>query len=509
MSWIIGRLSIEDPEAFPESVGESVSRIGATPVPGGRQGLSTTASLVSFTPVTTDTVADRQRVRRQLRAMLNNLPMRLTGLYVAWSEDDEQNGWYVPGKATFDVAGEAALVSAFWRFTGLELALVGRPRTHRRGVQAYLRDRRLATTPRDFLRRIYSTDFVALSPIALTWLPSTVTDVLSETGTQTLLAGGRVGFGGASIQAVISTSDLEVITFEQAEANRNLGDVVVYDRRGTLTGPTTGPAAEWEEVYGTDWPLISGDVPVLDNGIVRVRYDAANTDGFALDRWTGSAWSERGKILVERVGDTTAFCDTLVSANVVEWSPERAVVRCVMRLASDILSREEVYLTLQRGWTGPRVEVYPGLKSVGVAGAGLQLFRFDALAGTETANKFDASLQTATGVPSFTPGALGAATFSGENWLLMRRSGVAALILAVLQAGAGGRIESSSSAYGATRNGIGVRHSTAGYISAHVGMNDRSDTTAIDAFGTTYDGARDLGREMLYDSRSPQIVLAR
>lgn len=512
MSLTIGRLALDDPEAFAEAVGEQVARVGSTPVPGGRTGLSTTANLTSF-PATDGSVAnDRRRVRRQLRSLLNNLPMCRAGVYVAWSDDDELSGWYAPGQATFDVAGPAALTSAFWRFTGLELALIGRIRTDRRGVLAYLRDRRVATQPRDTLARVYSTNFSGMTPTSLTWLPSTVSDVLLSTGAVVTLTSALAGYGGSSLRAVVGLADLAAATFEQAAADRNLGDVVILDRRGTITAPTGGPDAAWEEVYGQDYPLSAGDVPVVENSLSRVRYSSANTPGFAVDRWTGAAWAEAGKVIIERIGDTTGFLDTLVSAQVLEWTADRAVIRAVMRRAADAPSREEVYLTLQRGWTGPRIEVYPAKLAAGTpAGAGIHVFRVNAPAGTDTAEKFDATLQTQTGSPSFTGGAaVGAATFTGENWLSMRRTGEAAINLVVVQNGAAGRVENNSSAYGSARNGISVRQATFGYISAHIGMNGRSDATAIDATaGTTYDGARDLGKAHLMDSRSPQVVVSR
>lgn len=511
MSITIGRLSIDDPESFPESVGEQVARVGGVPVPGGRQGLETSIGLTSFPSTSGDVAADRQRVRRQLRGLLNNLPMRLAGVYVLWDQDTELSGWYVPGTATIDVADVGALYSAFWKISGLNIALVGRRRTHRRGVVTYLRDRRTSTTPRDFLSRIYSTDFSSLTPVARTWLPSSATDVTVQSATSLTLTTARSGYGFSSLQAVVGGTDLSVLSFEQAEASRNLGDVVIYDRQGTLTAPTSGPNAAWEEVYGPDHPLTASDVPVLDNSLCRVRYDATNTDGFIIDRWTGSAWLEVGKVLIERVGTSTAYCDTLVSANVVEWTPERAVVHVVMNVAADSFSREDVYITLQRGWNGPRFEVYPAPKTGGVAaGAGVAVFRVDAASGTDTANKYDASLQTTTGSPSFAAGAIGAGTFTGENWVVMRRSTLQAIILAGLQAGASGRTENGSAAYGAARNGISIRSaSTAAYVSAHLGINAASTTDAIDSVNGQKDGARDLGVEILYDSRSPQTVIVR
>ncbi|MGE4428991.1 MAG: hypothetical protein AB7G37_21260, partial [Solirubrobacteraceae bacterium] len=454
----LGRIRLDDPESFSEAVGEDVARVGAAVVAGPRSGSSVSVGLTTFPASDASTVADRERVRRQMRSLLNNLPARGQGLYVAWTEDPEVDGWYVPGAASIDLADTGALASGFWRFGGLTLELVGRPRTHRRGVLVYRRDRRQATVARDTLRRVYSTNFAAMTPTALTWLPSAATDPTLTTTASVAVSSARPTADGGSVQAIVGAPDGAVATFEQSAAHRTLADVVLLDRRGVTAAPTSGPNAAWEELYGPDWPLYPDDVPVLENGIARVRWLNTNTPGFALDRWTGTAWLEVGKVLVERIGDTTGFVDTLVRADVYEWAPDRAVVRVVLRRAADAYSREEVFLTLQRGWTGPRVEVYPGPRSSGAAaGAGVYVFRAAAPSGTETANKYDASLVTVSAV-TFTPGAVGAATFSGENWLVMRRSGVPAVALAVLQSGAGGRVEASASAYGATRNGLSVRH---------------------------------------------------
>ncbi len=513
MGVAFGRIPAVEVDAFPETVGEAVARVAGVPVPGGRTGLSASPSLSSWA----DTAAERERLRRQMRSLLNNLPARLQGVYLAWSDDPEHDGWYVPGAASFDLDG-SSLDAAVWKFGAPELALVGRPRTHRRAVRVYARDRRVATEPRDYLRRIYSTNFSGMTPAPVLWLPSHVTDPLVTATGSLSLSAARTGYDSAQIVGVIDPDHLADVSFEQGASHRNRADVVIRDRRGTLTAPTAGPAAGWEEVYGADWPCAPGfewleaaDTPVIENGLCRVRFDAANTDGFVLDRWTGSAWAEQGKILIQRVGASTAYCDTLVSASVMEWAPDRAVIRAVMKLASDAYSREDVYITLQTGWSGPRVEVYPAPVAAGTpAGAGVHIFRVGAPSGTETANKFDASLQTVTGVPSFTPGSVGAATFSGENWIVMRRTGVNSLQLAALQSAATGRVENNSSAYGSARNGIAVRTAAGvGYVSAHVGMNAESGTTAYDSVSGLLDGARDLGKQVLVDTRSPQAIVPR
>lgn len=472
MSLVIGRLSFDAPDQFTERVGEAPGRVGGVPVPGGRSGLSSTATLTSWA----DTAAQRERLRRQLRSLMNNLPMRLAGLYVAWADDGEHNGWFVPGSTTFDLDG-VSLDAAVWNFGAIDLALVGRPRTHRRGVVTYLRDRQLSTTARDTLARIYSTDFSGLTKLALTWLPSTVTDPTVQGFTPLTLTGARAGYGSSSLRAVIGGADLSVLSFEQAEASRNLGDVVVYDRAGTTTAPTGGPDAAWEEVYGPDFPLTTTDVPLLDNSLCRVRYLATNTPGFAIDRWTGSAWSEQGKMLIYREGDTSGYCDTLVSQGIVEWTPDRAIVRAVMRRAADAYSREEVIITLQRGWTGPRFEMYPAPKANGSKAGSYMAVSSGAAAVNDSAAKVDAAgagviaATAGSGSTALPSAVVGAATFTGENWISLVRSGQAfQIVLAALQAGAAGWSESAASAYGSARNGIGLEHTSAGYLSAHVGL---------------------------------------
>lgn len=155
-------------------------------------------------------------------------------------------------------------------------------------------------------------------------------------------------------------------------------DVPAYgdgDKRGwRWTGPphaspsSTDPqSAGWEEVYGPDQELTAGDVPVLANGLCRVRWiaytGAAGSGVFAIDVYdrtlTVPDYVERGRFTLyqdQPAGTFTRYVSN-TAAEVVSWTPERAVVKVIMRLPSNA-QRAELYLTLQRGWTGPRVELY-------------------------------------------------------------------------------------------------------------------------------------------------------
>lgn len=498
MSLVIGRLTLDDPESWPEQAGEALGTVGGLPVAGQRAGIGVTPGLTSFT-TDGDTVALRQRARRQFRAALQNRPYALSPVYVAWDQDTEQSGWYALGASTIDVADISGLVSAFWKLQP-ELKLLGRRRTHRRAVSAYVRDRRLSTTPRDYRRTLFSTDFSTLSALSLVGLPSGTSDhVLHGSTTPVTLSAAQAGYGSASSRIAAGLSDLAVVSFEQAEASRSLGDVVIYDRQGTTTMLTTGPQTAWEEVYGPDQPLTSSDAPVLENGLCRVSYDAGNTDGLRIDFWTGSAWAEQGKVVFYRAGSAV---DTFVTAQVLEWTPERGVVRVVMNLASDSYSREDIIVTLQRGWRGPRVELYPSRSSVGaLVDCGMHFQTYAAANPNQGVIAVDASdvargqFTADSGGYLFPGSSIGSSTFAGENFVSFIREGEAYdVALAVLQAGLTKGCGISSTGYGSGRSYVYV-HGATGYQSVHLAFSahhthqdlDNGDFTA--AAGTTLSGA--------------------
>jgi hypothetical protein len=111
----------------------------------------------------------------------------------------------------------------------------------------------------------------------------------------------------------------------------------------------------WEEVYGPNYPLSPEDVPVSENGFCRVRYDPSFL-GFRLDQWAGDpeGWVERGTVHVRT--DTGNMPSFFVSAHVVEWTPERSVVRA--RFLSAQNDTFDIYIIQQRGWLGARFEAY-------------------------------------------------------------------------------------------------------------------------------------------------------
>ena len=176
----------------------------------------------------------------------------------------------------------------------------------------------------------------------------------------------------AALAALVAEFDTQVVLLDMDQVTNKNPDLVQSDGCHPSPAGVQVYAAEVaryaspDEVMGPDQPVSQVDVPSLENGRCRVRFDttggttplgtASINIGFSVDTWAGTGWLEAGKIVFTR--GFVRLC-TLVSSQVVEVTPERAVVKAVLAVGSlDVASREEVYLTLERGWAGPRVEWY-------------------------------------------------------------------------------------------------------------------------------------------------------
>jgi len=436
-------------------------------------------------------LATGQRLRRQVRALMDNTPAKDYGVYLLFGPDPEQNGWLKIGTGIL-VYAEGGVTFANYKLTLEQAYRIASLRTHRPARRIERADRRLSTTPDDYLGLAYATDFANAYPgtpasVVPAFLPVNVSDVVvNRVGIVVPARAGRDGGVGMAV----GQSDGFVASFEMPEASIGLNDVVVFDRRGNLgpfgtggsydtpTGPANQQAAYgWEEVYGQNHPLSSQtDVPVLDNGLCRVRYDASNLSGFRVDAW-GGGWVEQGKVTFARRGAVAASLDTLVSAQVEEWTPERAVVLAVMRSSADPASRELVYVSLQRGWTGPRFEVYTNPRADGTPAGAEAHFTPAAVDLNASAVKIDTAGGTI--VASAGGGALGlvgASSFMAENHLTMLRQGQSlSAVWAVAQAGAGGLFDTSALAYGgAARYRLRVYIDGVSYLSGHLGFTSQA-----------------------------------
>lgn len=123
----------------------------------------------------------------------------------------------------------------------------------------------------------------------------------------------------------------------------------------------------WVEVYGADFPLTASDIPVMQNGITRIRW-VSDRAAFAIDHWEANiGWRELGRVCVyydDSSGSVYTQAGEVKSVTIYEWTPERGVIRAILEVeSSGVNYRMDVFVTLQRGWTGPRFELYPSPKT--------------------------------------------------------------------------------------------------------------------------------------------------
>jgi hypothetical protein len=225
---------------------------------------------------------------------------------------------------------------------------------------------------------------------------------------------------------------------------------------------------------------------------------------FPIDVWTGTAWVDQGTVYLERAG---AVLDTLVSSAVLEYTPERAVLKLVLTKASDAFSRETVIVTLQRGWSGPRFEVYLSPLSNGAAADGGVGFETAFADANQSVLKIEAS-NTSVMLSSATsfPGATFGASFNGESWYTLLRQAASPAFtptLSVLQTNVQAWTSSDASyGYGTRNSLLLVSTGGQGYISAQLGfyLEDVQQTMEAEAMtlgtgttGNVSDGAASGG----------------
>lgn len=246
---IIGRLSVGPPTQWHEQMGDPITNLGGAAVPQVRSALRHAISVATFAPDgATDTVTARLVLRRALRSMLNNTPLKLQGyIYVQYGDDPEQNGWFVPDQGQMaDLDGASGLATGAWKLDNVVWMVAGHKRTNRESRNIWMKNLLTGLNPRDTLRWVYSTDFSSLATLQLSVIPSGATNLVTPV-TQAVISGvtmpsGRDG--GACVQ-VSGLADLQAVSYERPEASLNLSDVIVYDRRGNQGpfAPNPGYAA--------------------------------------------------------------------------------------------------------------------------------------------------------------------------------------------------------------------------------------------------------------------------
>lgn len=450
-----------------EALGDELDTVGAGVVPGDRRPRPFQVTI----PIRGDTADGALRfdtgnkLRRQVRALMENSPARLQGLYLAFGPDSEQNCWLLIGGGDLKYA-QGGIALADYTLELTNCYRIANRRTHRPARRIDITDRRLITTPRDILGTDFSTEFNTLTPIARHYLGVGVTD--AESGGKPV-ATIAVTTKDGNLCAVQDRLDGECISYEQAEADEYKAIVRIIDRRGSVV------ETNWHDVYGPDQPLTAGEIPVLDNALARVVPDVP-TGRLDVQSWSGSAWVTDATV-------TPPAGATGFAGRVVEWTTERAVLLITSTVSTN--QRVAIYVTLQRGWPGPRVETY----HQDSAGAGVAT-----TIAVHAKSTGDSTLQRSSGTSAIVSGT-SIGTFVGlANWALLLGPGTdRAVHLAVTDDDINLR-----GAILASREGVALE--ATGYVAAQIGTGPRASGATDAAY---------FGQVHLYDQSAIPELIAR
>lgn len=351
--------------------------------------------------------------------------------------------------------------------------------------------------------------------------PSATAVTVAATGTDDVGA-GNVAVPADAAFASLAASPLNTVTVWEVEVEAwaivpgatSTPDFLSGDQRGrrwlgdpgvSFSALEPQAANGWEEVFGSTQRLTAGDVPVLENGLCRLRWGTVGgVPGFYFDVWssTSSTYVERGRFIFwqDWPASTRATFNELLRANVVSWTPER-VVLCV-HLNRAGAGRARLYVTLQRGWLGPRFELYGSRYDGNVPGNVVQF----APAGAANDRTAVARLESAAALGALkvepeqtfanaTVGDFAAASAAGQPGGLIVAPAVAGappILLSVLQAAPVALLRNDTTPYGDARNGVSIDGRAAGaaarYLSVKVDAllgGQHVDSTAIRSSGGT------------------------
>jgi hypothetical protein len=169
-----------------------------------------------------------ERLRRQVRAALNNDRLRAQGFFLYSEVDPELTGWYLVG------GGDLTYENGGPTFGEYSLQLrdatrLGALHTHREGRRGVFRNIGATNTTVDYLGRRYGAGWTQLGGSSHLALPPMSEDVRASTSLLPRQRGSKAG----PMPFLLDMTPGDVVTFEQNPAAKaGGGDVRIFDRRG-------------------------------------------------------------------------------------------------------------------------------------------------------------------------------------------------------------------------------------------------------------------------------------
>lgn len=224
---------------IPRTLGDGVETVGrqVRPAEAKARPIKITLPVRAAAAENADPHAAGLRLRRQVEALLDNDAARLQGLYFHWAADPEAAGWIVVGTGELEQATGGPSF-ADYKFT-LDGFRVATTRSHREARRLEAFDRRLPTTPRDALGRIFGGDFAARTARTVLALPAAAGELVGPSGRPLTVNETR-----GVTPVVVGQPARAVVSFERDPLAADPGDVLAWDRRLGLTNRQPGGSFE-------------------------------------------------------------------------------------------------------------------------------------------------------------------------------------------------------------------------------------------------------------------------
>jgi hypothetical protein len=334
-------------EGFSETIGGDYELVGAVPLPGPpRPRLYNMAIPIYGDMHESNPYAVGNTKRTQVRDLLENDATRFAGINYTVVYDSQLNAVLVIGAAELAYAGGPDFGDFELRIGGAAVV----PAVLILGAMALSsQDKRLQTTPLDARRLTgFRSEDVSAEAKPRHYLPVGAYDVVGQVEPRFVPLHSYRTIFGEGVYIEDRTVDGEIVTFEKEWDPTEAGTVRAFDvadnpepqitKEGDID-PETGYG--WHRVYGR---RLMSTPPVLDNGVCRVSHvkdSVFQLETVSRDRYTRAEQFDLGYGQV-----ISTMLDTV----------DKESITMKLQLG-DKGRRGTAYVTLQRGWQGPSVDV--------------------------------------------------------------------------------------------------------------------------------------------------------
>lgn len=335
-------------EGFSETIGGDYELVGAVPMPGPpRPRMYNMVLPIYGDPYESNPYSVGNTMRTQIRDLIENDASRYAGLQFTVTYDTQLNAYLVIGTADLAYRGGPDFGDFELRISGAAVI----PAVLVLGAfQVWSADKRLQTTPMNLRTQTgHRTEEITKHAQPRHYLPVGAYDVLGQAAPRLVPTHEYQTIFGPGVY-VDDRPHGEMITFEREWDPAQSGDVRVFDpedkqdveltKEGDLDPQTV---YGWRRVYARR-PLDDGRIPILDNGVCRVRH--VKDTVFQIETVKNGRYTN----------DTTFDLGygKILSSIIDQASFEQAALRLQV---GDDGRRGVAIITLQRGWQGPAVDV--------------------------------------------------------------------------------------------------------------------------------------------------------